>query len=345
MNRKSNLDAVFGRPKKTKGDPQADQFTPVNEPSDDSQFTPVNNPSPVQERQRSGAIRAMSSTLRGLAAQADTAAALQMGSAIVELDTALIDDSFIADRVADASDPSLMALVDSLRESGQQVPVLVRPHPTSPERYQIAYGRRRTRAAQILKRPVRAVVRPLTDDELVVAQGKENLERRDLSFIERAFFARRLEEHGFRRETITAAMGVLKSELSTLISVARSVPEDILSAVGPAPAAGRPRWTLLAEGIKSADRNAVAALLADPNFQAKKTDERFVAVLTLVSPKLDRRPRTRIWKDPEGRKLVRIEHAPNRIAATFDETVEPGFADYVLEQLPELLAAYRARAR
>lgn len=345
MSRKSNLDAVFGRPKNSKDGASPDQFTPVNAEQNATEFTPVNPPAQPLERQRSGAIRAMSNTLRGLAAQADNAASLQSGATIVELDTSLIDDSFIADRIADASDPSLMTLVDSIRESGQQVPVLVRPHPTADGRYQIAYGRRRTQAAQILQRPVRAVIRPLTDAELVVAQGKENLERRDLSYIERAFFARRLEEHGFPRETITAAMGVLKSELSTLISVARAVPEDILSAIGPAPSAGRPRWSLLAERVKSADQRLIAALLADPGFKAKKTDDRFVEVLTMVSPKLEKHSRTLIWKDANGRKLVRIERGPNRIAATFDEAAEPGFADYVLDQLPDMLAAYRARSR
>lgn len=342
MSRKTNLDALFGR----RPDPKPageGEFAGANSAAPSPEFAPANQPpAPPQERRRSGAIGAMSGALRSLAAQADAAAALQTGASVVELDAGLIDDSFIADRVADANDPSLATLVESVRESGQQVPVLVRPHPTAEGRYQIAYGRRRTRAARILERPVRAVIRPLTDAELVVAQGKENLERRDLSFIERAFFALRMEQHGFPRETITSAMGVGKGDLSSLISVAKTVPEDVLAAIGPAPAAGRPRWRDLAERVQTADRRALTALLGDPAFQAKGTDERFAAVYAAVAPKAERKSKPQTWKDAEGRKVARVERAADRVALSFDETVEPGLADYVLDRLPEILAAYRA---
>jgi ParB family transcriptional regulator, chromosome partitioning protein len=45
---------------------------------------------------------------------------------------------------------------------------------------------------------------PSSDLERVVAQGKENSERRDLSFIERAAFAIYLEQRGFERSVILA---------------------------------------------------------------------------------------------------------------------------------------------
>lgn len=341
MSRKSNLDALFGARPASKPPAEPTQFAPANSEEGTTEFAGANSHPPSKERRRSGAIGAMSQTLRGLAAQADAAVAVQDGATVVDLDTALIDASFIADRIADANDPSLTTLVESIRESGQQVPVLVRPHPSAPGRYQIAFGRRRTRAAQVLQRPVRAVIRPLTDAELVIAQGKENLERRDLSYIERAFFALRLETHGFPRETITAAMGVGKGDLSTLISVARTVPEDVLSAIGPAPAAGRPRWMVLAERIPNADRPALDALMRDPGFQAKATDDRFAAIFAALAPRHDEKPRPRVWKDGDGRKLARVERTPHSVTVAFDERIEPGLADYILDRLPEILAAYR----
>lgn len=341
MSRKSNLDALFGARPAAKPPAEPAPFAPANPAENTTEFAGANSPPPSKERRRSGAIGAMSQTLRGLAAQADAAVAIQDGATVVDLDTALIDASFIADRVADANDPTLATLIESIRESGQQVPVLVRPHPSIPGRYQIAFGRRRTRAAQVLQRPVRAVIRPLTDAELVIAQGKENLERRDLSYIERAFFALRLETHGFPRETITAAMGVGKGDLSTLISVARTVPEDILSAIGPAPAAGRPRWMLLAERIRNADRPALAALMQDPEFKAKATDDRFAAIFAALAPGGDAKPLAKVWTDDRGRKLVRIARSPHSVTVAFDERLEPGLADHILDRLPEILAAYR----
>ncbi|GJD60512.1 plasmid partitioning protein RepB [Methylobacterium frigidaeris] len=359
MSRKSNLDALFGAKPQSKPAtspeappapaPEPEPFAAANPNPPEPEFAAANpraQESRVLERSRSGAVRAMSSTLRGLAARADAAAEIEAGTVVVEIEPERIDDSFIADRVADANDPGLAALVESIRESGQQVPILVRPHPEVPERYQVAYGRRRIQAARRLDRSVRAVVRPLTDAELVVAQGKENLERQDLSYIERAFFALRLEEHGFPRATITAAMGVGKGDLSTLISVARTVPAEIVRAIGPAPAAGRPRWMLLAERIKAARPGRVASLLADAGFQERPTNERFAAVLNALAPPAAKPPAPQVWSDEAGRGIARIERRPDRVALSFDETLEPGLADYVLDRLPEILAAYRAgRAR
>jgi len=61
----------------------------------------------------------------------------------------------------------------------------------SPDRdgqYQVAYGHRRLEACDGLDAS-EGDSASIDDQELVTAQGKENLEREDLSFIERAMFA------------------------------------------------------------------------------------------------------------------------------------------------------------
>ena len=338
MSRKTSLDALFG----TKQPPKPEKFASANSASDEAEFASANSLPCAPEGRRAGAVRMMGSTLRNLAARADAAAEIEAGSVIVDLDPKLIDDSFIADRVADANDPTLAGLVESIRESGQQVPVLVRPNPEVLGRFQIAYGRRRTSAALILGRPVRAVVRSLSNDELVVAQGKENLERRDLSYIERAFFALRLERHGFRRETIMSAMGIGKGDLSTLIAVAKAVPEDIVQAVGPAPAAGRPRWMLMTDQIKSARAVEISKLIGDPAFQAKPTNERFVAMLEAFRPKAAPKVKPEVWKDQQGRKVARVERSDGRFILSIDEKLEPELGTALFNRLPEILAALKA---
>jgi len=126
---------------------------------------------------------------------------LAAGQTIVELDPGLIDASFVSDRLAiDAAE--LAQLVEQIREHGQQVPILVRPHPETRGRYQVAYGHRRLAAAREIGIRVRAVVRDLTDGQLVVSQGQENSARTNLSYIERALFASRLEERSFGRDVI-----------------------------------------------------------------------------------------------------------------------------------------------
>src|SRR3954470_17986990 len=105
---------------------------------------------------RSGAVGAMGRSLGRIAHAAEEARAMvAAGDRVVELDPALIDPSFVSDRLATLPEDhaNLVALI---RERGQQVPILVRPHPERPGRYQVAYGHRRLRAAADLGRPVRA---------------------------------------------------------------------------------------------------------------------------------------------------------------------------------------------
>lgn len=138
---------------------------------------PASPTQPIQGMQssafgpRGGAIGAVTRSIEQLKAHA-----------VLDLATDVIDASLIADRLADTGDDHKL-LVASIREHGQQVPILVRPHPDHEGRYQIAYGRRRLRALKELGQTVRAIVKPLSNEQLVVAQGQENSARTDLSFI------------------------------------------------------------------------------------------------------------------------------------------------------------------
>ncbi len=136
-------------------------------------------------------------------------------------------------------------------------------------------------------------------------------------------------------------MGVGKGDLSTLISVARSVPEDVLTAIGPAPAAGTAALDAAGRAHQGCRARRAHGPDGDPAFQAKGTDERFAAIFAALAPKQERKPKAQVWKDDRGRKLARVERSADRVALAFDETLEPGLADYVLDRLPEILAAYR----
>ncbi len=65
-------------------------------------------------------------------------------------------------------------------------------------------------------------------------------------------------------------------------------------------------------------------------------------MLNALSPPAAKRPAPQIWSDEAGRGIARIDRTADRVALSFDEGVEPGLADYVLDRLPEILAAYRA---
>ncbi|GAB0117875.1 plasmid partitioning protein RepB [Acidisoma sp. 7E03] len=298
-----------------------------------------------------GAFGAVTRTIDDLAARAEAArtleAKLASGEMIVEIDTALIDRSPIADRM-EPQDDSYRALRDSIAEKGQESPILVRPHPEVKGRYQVAFGHRRLAAATELGRPVRAVVKPLTDRDLVIAQGQENSARADLSFIERGRFAQSLEEAGHDRETIMQALSIDKTTLSRLISVVNRLPTDIVEAVGPAPSAGRDRWLALSKAyVERVRERPVDPLLESERFTAAPSDRRFEMLFqhltraATVSPRSKPHP----WVARNGQRVAMVTESAQAFTLAIDRAVAPEFGAFLLERLDALYEEYQAGPR
>ncbi len=268
---------------------------------------------------------------------------LTAGQAIVELDTGLIDPSFIADRMP-ASLEAISGLVDAIRDQGQINPILVRPHPDAPGRYQVAFGHRRLKALASLGRAVRAVVRNLTDEQLAIAQGQENHERKDLSYIEKVRFARRLEER-FDRATIMAAMSLYKSDLSNMLSVATRIPDDLVDAIGPAPDTGRRGWIELAQLLT--DKNALTKarkLAASDDVAMLESDQRFKRVLQALKPPVAA-SQADTWSTPKGESFAKVSQSKDRVSLIIDRKKSPGFAEFVMTRLKELYLEFEADAK
>ena len=301
---------------------------------------------PVRQGGVSGSLKAMGLTLKSLSDEADEARALKAqlatGAQVVDLDPHLVDPSFVRDRLAEPEGEAFELFKASLAADGQQVPILVRPAPNNKGRYQAAYGHRRLAALRALRQPVKAVVRDLTDEQLIVAQGKENSDRRDLSFIERALFAARLEDRGFSRAAITAALSLQKGNLSTMISVARSIPEPLIVAIGPAPKVGRPRWEQLATLIVNDGRKWRLAI-ADPDFVTAESDSRFERILKSLVQRAEVRT-TDVVRDQDGTPLAMVNHGKGRVRLTIESRHVPEFGDWLIVQLPEIYASFRRRA-
>jgi ParB family transcriptional regulator, chromosome partitioning protein len=292
----------------------------------------------------------MGLSLQKLTAEADNARSLrtqiEAGSTVVELEPGLIEPSIVRDRLSPADDESFLQLVESIEANGQQVPILVRPHPAQAGRYQVAYGHRRLRAAETLNKKVRAIVREMTDAQLVIAQGKENLERRDLTFIERALFAKALEDQGFDRATVMAALAVHKAELTRFIAVARAVPIEVIQAIGPAPRAGRPRWMSLSRLLDGKHAsNTLERILAEPVFKAADSDTRFVRVYAALSRASVSQSHTKVWRSEAGEPVVRIDQSKKSTRLDINETVAPEFGTFLISKLPTLYADFLSGTR
>lgn len=263
---------------------------------------------------------------------------LAEGQAVVELDASSIDPSFVRDRM----EGEIEGLIASIRDQGQQVPILVRPHPDQPDRFQVAFGHRRLRAVVELGLPVKAVVRDLTDEQLVVAQGQENNEREDLTFIEKARFAHRLNRQ-FSREIVIAAMSVDKSNLSKMLLLVDTLPSELIDAIGSAPGVGRPSWQQLAELVEKAPSPSAAILFAaSQDVQALPSADRFKAVMAKLKPPRATRGLPDVMSTPDGDRLAQVTQSKSKVEITIDRKATPDFAAFVLDQLPALYQEHRA---
>lgn len=292
----------------------------------------------------SGPVGAISQSLEHMNARAqrvdDMEKQLSQGLAIVELSPDLIDGSFITDRLGlDAV--KLAELTEQIRGQGQQVPILVRPHPSQSGRYQVAYGHRRLAAVKALGTTVRAVIRELTNDQLVISQGQENNARTDLTYIEKCLFAWKLEIAEFSRETIMAALNVDKTVLSRMISLVLRLPEGMGEAIGAAPSIGRQRWNELADMlVEPSKSNKAKKLIKEPSFEALSSDDRFVRIYEGLKASVAKKaPKARTVK--VGLVSVQISETDNKLSLAFDKRHEPGFASYVEAQLNRLLDEYK----
>ncbi|MBB4235743.1 plasmid partitioning protein RepB [Rhizobium esperanzae] len=219
-----------------------------------------------------GAGRSLVRSLDELAKQAEK---FLEGEAVVDLDPDVVEASFIKDRLTE-DDGEFRALVEAIRARGQDTPILVRPHARIDGRYQVVFGHRRLRAARELGRNVRAVVKAIDDRTHVIAQGQENSARADLTFIERALFARRLEELGYDREVVSTALAANAASISKMLSVMDRISPEVVQAIGPAPGIGRERWvelSLLAG--KASNAAGIAKIIEEDSFPRLASDKRF----------------------------------------------------------------------
>ncbi|SFJ24399.1 plasmid partitioning protein RepB [Albimonas pacifica] len=327
---------------------------PEAAPAPEEKLTAVNA---ATRPRSSGAVGAISSAVSALRA-----------SGVLELDPATIHAGGLEDRLEDAPEDDA-ALRRSIAAHGQQVPILVRPHPGIAGEWQIVYGRRRLMAIRELGIRVRALVRDLDDAALVIAQGQENSARRDLTFIEKTSFADHMRAAGYDREAICQALSIDKTVASRMLSLADRLPRALIETIGAAHGVGRPRWLELADRLEQArdqglmDVEQLAAELSvvlgsapDPA-PAEAEDgrplpappTRFEAAMRLVEsalaggrPPAPKRPAPVEIRSHEGRPLARARRSGRGL--TLALAPAEGFEDWLVERLPALHAAWREQA-
>lgn len=258
-------------------------------------------------------------------------------SSVSEIDPDLIDEPFVSDRLEE-SEESFAEFAAQIRDHGQQVPILVRPNPDKEGRYQVAYGRRRLRAIKLAGKFVKATVRPLSDDELIVAQGQENNARQDLSYIEKALYAVQLERKGFKRDIIMSALAIDKAALSHMISTAARIPDDIIRKIGSAPKAGRDRWVKIASYLTDEDSISAVRAFLDGELKTLSSDERFVRVFQFLKPLPQNKKVSPVksWKSKDSSVTFSMNRKAKKISIELTETNAVEFGDWISTRLDHL---------
>jgi ParB family chromosome partitioning protein len=303
---------------------------------------------PTSGFRKFGAAKSISASIDELAMQASR---LAEGESVLEIDPAMVDSSFVPDRMGVDEDEQYRELLEAIRERGQDTPILVRPHPGEEGRYMAVFGHRRVRVAKQLGRPVRAVVKTLADIDHVVAQGQENSARANLTFIERVLFAQRLEGLGFSRETIQSALSVDYQTLSKMLTIPKAVPGAIIEAIGPAKGIGRDRWLELRKLVENPKNTAIAkSYVASEDFTAADSDERFNLLFNFLNGTKSKKaikkalaPRNdRTWAAADRSVSATIKNTGKafNLALTAKDAGE--FGEYISEHLDGLYEAFKA---
>ncbi|KGM46899.1 plasmid partitioning protein RepB [Sulfitobacter pseudonitzschiae] len=212
-------------------------------------------------------------------------------ASIREIDPGLIDDWGPKDRLdefttvnAEDDGEGFEALKNSIREGGQQVPILVRRSKAAEGRFEAIYGRRRLKACRELGIKVRANVQDVDDTTALLAKGLENAARRNLSFYEKARFAEAIQAAGHENATVRQVLNLTASGHSHLTKVTQNVPSRVGDLIGAAPKSGRPRWTDLAELFLERKLTEKVALDLLTKISASLTsDERLEALIKEAS--------------------------------------------------------------
>ncbi len=151
-------------------------------------------------------------------------------------------------------------LTDSIRRNGILQPLLLRTHPERPDHYQIIAGERRWRAAQAARlHEAPAIIRELSDQDVLEIAIIENVQRADLNPIDEASgYAQLIEKFSYTQVQLAEAMGKSRPYIANMLRL-MTLPEPVRDFVASgALTAGHARALITAEDPLSLAQKVVS---------------------------------------------------------------------------------------
>ncbi len=205
-----------------------------------------------------------STSLRDIAAAerapSDKLAAANFYETVIEIDPDEIDHTTgLRDRFS-LQPAGFDALKASIASNGQQQPILVCPRDQHTGKYPIIAGRTRLRIASILGIKLRAIVRPIEGDALLVAQLQENLARAEYTVGDKIGIMVGLKQKSYKQACIAEMMNISATDVSKLLGLYAKLKDlsktDEFPRALLASKAGRPKWEALVKGLQELPHNS-----------------------------------------------------------------------------------------
>ncbi len=293
--------------------------------TDADKAEPQSEPPAPRTRSSSASVTGLRESLRDLSS-----------NSILDIDPSMIEGGGLTDRFGE--DDGIENLAESIRTHGQQVPILVRPT-DQPDRYAVVYGRRRLMALKRLARPVKAIVRTLSDEEAILAQGQENNLRLDPSFIEKAIFIREMKAARYGAGVIRDALGLSRQSVSAHITLISDIPDEVIERVGAAHGVGRRQWAALAEIGKTEKVDLVESsfgvphdLPSDQRFEwVLKSARKTVAGRAAAKPKDDGPNRSVSLTLYDGCAIGQVRRTSRAVEMRLSTAVDAEFTEWLAE--------------
>ena len=210
-------------------------------------------------------------------------------------------------------------LARSVSEKGILQPLIVRPLPQLENQYQIVAGERRWRAAQkVPLHEVPAIVRHLSDEEVLEIAIIENIQRTDLDPIEEATgYKQLIDTFGHTQEKLAAALGKSRSYIANLLRLL-TLPDQVQSMlVDRSLSVGHARAL-----ITAADPAALAGKVVAEGLSVRATEEMARQHQSKVPPQSRRKKQS--GKDADTRVLETDLTAALGMGVVIDHRAEGG---------------------
>lgn len=240
-------------------------------------------------------------------------------------------------------DESIAELADSISQHGVLQPLLVRP--LIGGGYQIVAGERRWRAARMAGvKEVPAVVRDLSESEVMQLALIENLQREDLNPLEEAGgYQALIEEYGFTQEDVARTVGRSRPAVANALRLL-ALPEDLRELVSEGVLSAGHARTLLAFPDEESMRRA-AKLAVEQELSVRQLEKLAQSAKEQLEEQEEKResPKRRIPYFDEV-ELALNEHLGRRVAVKGNKkkgTLQIEF--YGEDDLAELLKLFGDR--